>query len=344
MTKFEVPRFGLLCWLTISLTHSLSEPRRAIAQQSKDQETEQVLLIVGAAGSAEFGEQFERWASDWEEIARQAGAELKSVGRESAGDQSDRELCEAFFRDVAAQSSAPLWVVMIGHGTFTRGVAKFNFRGPDASAEEFSAWMKPLRRPLIVINAASSSGPFINRLSGSGRVVVTATKSGTEQNFARFGDYFVQSLNTPDSDLDHDDEVSVLEAFLSASARVRDFYEAEARIATEHALIDDNGDGKGTPPTMFRAARPVGEAKDGSDLDGRLASRITLQAANKRLKLTISESAQRDSIEQQLEQLRRRRSDFPEETYDRQIEPLLIRLALLYQNAEKRTVQAESQP
>ncbi len=293
-------------------------------------------MIVGASGSDEFGEQFERWAADWESIAKLAKARFESVGRDPLTDQTDRERCKSLIEEASKESSARLWLVMIGHGTFTRGVAKFNLRGPDVSAEEFSEWLRPLKQPLIVVNVASSSGPFINRLSGDQRVVVTATKSGTEQNFARFGDYFVQSIGTPDSDLDHDDEVSVLEAFLSASAKVGDFYRSQSRIATEHALIDDNGDGKGTPSTMFRAARPVGKAKDGSRLDGLMASKISLQAFDKRLQLTKEEREQRDSIEQALEELRQRKSDFPGETYDHQIEPLLIRLANIYRIAELR--------
>ena len=164
--------------------------------------------------------------------------------------------CKRQSKSSAEQQTSPLWIVLLGHGTFTRGVAKFNLRGPDVSAEELAEWLQPHTRPVVVVNCASASGPFVNRLSGKNRIVVTATKSGTEQNFARFGKYFAQAIAAPDSDLDHDDEVSVHEAFLRAAADVREFYEAESRIATEHALIDDNGDGRGTPSTMFRGTRP----------------------------------------------------------------------------------------
>ena len=113
----------------------------------------------------------------------------------------------------------------------------------------------------MIVNCASASGPFVNRLSGENRIVVTATKSGTEHNYARFGEYFARAIASPDSDLDHDDEVSVHEAFLRASAEVRQFYETEDRILTEHALIDDNGDGKGTPASMFRGMRAQRDRK-----------------------------------------------------------------------------------
>ena len=114
-----------------------------------------------------------------------------------------------------------------------------------------------------MINCASSSAPFINRLSAPDRVVVTATKSGYELNYARFGDYLSAPSPTPAADLDKDEQTSLLEAFLLASGRVAEFYEQEARLATETALIDDNGDGQGTPAAWFRGVRAVRRAKTG---------------------------------------------------------------------------------
>ena len=43
------------------------------------------------------------------------------------------------------------------------------------------------------------------------------------------------------------EEAGALEAFLFASRKTTEFYKAENRLATEHALIEDNGDGLGTP-------------------------------------------------------------------------------------------------
>ena len=51
------------------------------------------------------------------------------------------------------------------------------------------------------------------------------------------------------ADLDKDDQVSLLEAFLTASVRTAEFYEETSRLATEHALIDDNGDRRSSKPT-----------------------------------------------------------------------------------------------
>ena len=68
--------------------------------------------------------------------------------------------------DETTGSMEPLWLVLIGHGTFDGHTAKFNLRGPDVSATDLAEWLAEMKRPLAVINCASSSSPFINRLAG----------------------------------------------------------------------------------------------------------------------------------------------------------------------------------
>ena len=303
---------------------------------AQDPDPAEIILVIGAPGNDEYEEQFAEWSKHWSDVAAKANVSLTTIGKAAAEKQTDLEQLKAAIAEVSPASDAPLWIVMIGHGTYGRKVAKFNLRGPDVSAGELAEWLKPIQRTTVLVNCASSSAPFINALSGKNRIVVTATKSGTQYNFARFGEYFSQAIASPDSDLDHDDEVSVHEAFLRASKEVQQFYDSESRIATEQALIDDNGDGRGTPAKMFRGVRPMGKAKDGQQLDGRAAARITLAPASRQLPFTDEELARRDELEQQLEQLRGKKSKLSEPEYDAAIEPLLVELAKIYQAAEKR--------
>jgi hypothetical protein len=325
--------FAMTCCI-VGASVSLAQEKPTGDTSSKD--AGGIILVVGASGTDEFGEQFQQWAEKWVDVASKSETPLKQIGLGENGKTNDRDQLRATIGSVQPQGAEPLWLVMIGHGTFARGVAKFNLRGPDVAATELAEWLKSVQRPVVIVNCASSSGPFINRLSGNNRIVVTSTKSGNEHNYARFGEYFSQAIASADSDLDHDDEVSVHEAFLRASADVRQFYEAEARIATEHALIDDNGDGKGTPATMFRGVRANAKAKDGAKLDGPIASRVTLAPAGGRLPFTPEELEQRASIETDLDKLRERKGELSQQEYDAKIEPLLLRLARIYQAAEKR--------
>jgi hypothetical protein len=308
----------------------------AFPARAADADPTRIILVVGASGADEYGALFSEWSDDWVSLADKAEANLVTIGKSDPGKLVDREQLKSSIEQVPADGTAPLWIVMIGHGTYARGVAKFNMRGPDVSADELAQWLGPLKRPVVIVNCASSSAPFINKLSANNRIVVTATRSGAQQNFARFGEYFSQAIASPESDLDHDDEVSVHEAFLRASNEVRQFYDAEARISTEQALIDDNGDGRGTPAKMFRGVRPVAKAKEGAALDGPRAMRITLSPSGKQLTFTDQERKARAAIEQQLEQIRAGKSELTETEYDAAIEPLMLQLARIYQAAEQR--------
>ncbi|MCO6454437.1 MAG: hypothetical protein J5I93_03895, partial [Pirellulaceae bacterium] len=307
-----------------------------------------LVVVVGAGGADQYASQFGVWADRWKAVAEAAGVEYHEIGRGESGQGEDRQTLRQRLaalvepppaeqretEDNAPSPTSPLWLVLIGHGTWYRDVARFNLRGPDVSASELNDWLAPCRRPLVVINCASSSAPFLNRLSGPDRVLVTATRSGAEQNFARFGDYLSSAIGNPEADLDHDDQVSLLEAFLLASSATQRFYQDEGRLATEHALLDDNGDGLGTPGDFFRGTRAIRPARDGSPLDGSLARRMHLQstAADP---LDVARRADRDELERQLEQLRVRKVELPEEAYYDQLETLLVRLARLYENSHK---------
>lgn len=295
----------------------------------------QVLVVVGAAGSDEYRSQFDVWADRWRATATSIdGATFQEIGRGESGDSSDKDLLHSAVTKMSGRANEAVWIVLIGHGTFDGKTAKFNLRGPDVSAEELSSWTAALKSPLIVVNCASSSGPFINRISGERRIVVTATKSGQEQNFARFGDYLSHAISDIAADLDHDDEVSLLEAFLSASGQVAKFYEAEDRIATEHALIDDNGDQRGTPATLFQGTKAVQATKDGLVSDGPSAARRVIFRSPGGINLDPQQTQQRDAVESEIDQLLQKKSELPIDEYFAQLEQQMLKIAALYAAAE----------
>jgi hypothetical protein len=301
-----------------------------------DSPTSTILLVVGAAGEETFGAQFQSWALAWTNHAQKARATLISVGLDESSGPTDKDRVRAYLTDEPKEGLGILWVVLIGHGTYDGQVAKFNLRGPDLSAAELKAWLEPFRRPLAVINTASSSGPFLNALSTTGRVVITATKSGFEQNFARFGHYFSEAIGDPRADLDKDDQISLLEAYLSASRQVAEFYEQEGRLATEHALLDDNADGLGTPADWFRGVRALKKAEEGASPDGLRAHQLHLIPSDRERQMPAEMRARRDALELNLAQLRDTKSAMTEEAYYRELEGLLVALARLYEASEAR--------
>ncbi|WP_202617306.1 hypothetical protein [Roseimaritima sediminicola] len=303
----------------------------------------EVIVVVGAAGEATYGEQFERWAAHWRSAAEEAGAVYHRIGGEATsgeaiedpddGGPDDRIRLQRLLARAcqpAEEAATPLWLVLIGHGTFAANVAKFNLAGPDVSAGELAQWLEGCRRPLVVVNCASASGPFLQALKGPDRVVVTATQSGDEQNFARFGRFLAEAIGDPAADLDHDNAVSILEAFLAAAAGTRAFYRAEGRLATEHALLDDNGDGVGTPPEFFSGTRVIKRPQSDQAVDGGRA-RYRALVARDQPPLSRQARTRRDALEGQLETLRMRKTELSEDAYYEALETIAIELAKLYE-------------
>lgn len=311
-------------------------------QSFASQETEQkdsplVLLIVGAPGEDTFKPVFDKEESLWRAAATRGGAEVITVGLEAIPDaksDADRKKVQEVLGRFKETNAAPAWIVMIGHGTDNGKEAKFNLRGPDFSAAELAEWLKPANRPLVIVNTASASGAFIKPLSGPNRVIVTATRSGGEQNLTYFGTYLAEAIGSTEADLDKDRQTSLLEAFLMAARKTAEFYKDEGRLATEHPLVDDNGDGLGTPADWFEGVRAVKKAKSGA-VDGRRAQQIHLISNAQDQKLSAEARARRDELELELASLRDRKSSTPKDEYYREIEGLLLEIARIYDASEK---------
>ncbi len=344
--------------LTVDVTAFSANVTTVFSQESKngsqDFQKTTVIVVVGAAGIEEFGAQFAKSASLWEEACSKGDAKFAVIGldkiegspalalpefslsQESSGARAnDCTTLQKMLADESKQTTTALWLVLIGHGTFDGRTAKFNLRGPDISADDLAEWLKPLLRPIVVINTASSSAPFLSKLSAQGRVVITATKSGYEQNYTRFGQYLAGAIAKPQADLDKDGQTSLLEAFLTASGRVDEFYSAAGRLVTEHALLDDNGDGLGTRADWFRGIRPVQTAEDGASLDGYRAHQFHIVHSEAENKISPGLRAQRDRLELEVIKLRDAKDKFSEDEYFSKLEALLYDIAQIYEQTNE---------
>jgi hypothetical protein len=292
-----------------------------------------VVLVVGAEGSADYAPRFRATAVSWQKAAGRAGASVTTIGLDSGGASDRQRLQEAIARQGAGAD--PLWIVLIGHGTYDGRNARFNLRGPDLSPDDLAAWVKPVKRPLVIINGASASAPFLKPLTAPDRVIITATRSGNEKNATRFGGFLAEAVADSGADLDQDGGISLLEAFLFAAKRVEASYKEEGLLATEHPLLEDNGDGRGTPAAFFRGLAPSKRARDDAEPDGRRANQIALLAAPPERALAPAVRRRRDELELQVFKLRDARLREPGkmsiEAYHARLEPLLLELARIYQ-------------
>ena len=296
----------------------------------------EVLVILGAGGTPEYAEEFQDAGRAWCEVLNQRnvvvvdGTNAKPSPLDETG-PSDRALVLEHLQTMAAASTPDStqvrWVVMIGHGTHDASGAKFNLRGPDIESKEIASVLNNAPGRWVLVHAFSSSGPFIHALSGKERIIITATKSGSEQNYSRFAKYLALAIDDPKSDLNHDSHISVLEAFLAASKSVAQFYSSERRLATEQALLDDNGDKRGTPANFFRGLKPAKAPADGLQSDGDLARRLTLHKLLTELEMTPEMEFRADQIEERIAELRREKTGMDPVEYHAKLEKLLLEMA-----------------
>jgi hypothetical protein len=296
-----------------------------------------LLIVVGLAGDPEHGKTFQKWGANLSEASVRLGIpaerlvylvdkpaeDMKNV----TGAPTRDEIGKAFER-IAKQAGPEdvVFVTLIGHGTYSNGTARFNLPGPDLSAADFNAMLQKLpTKQIVFVNTTSSSGPFVEALSGEGRTIVTATRNGAEQYATLFGGYFIDALTSDVADADKNKRVSVLEAFNYAKAEVARAYERQGLLATEHALLDDNGDKEGSQT-------PGVAGKDGKiSPDGKVAGILSFGASGAGLPSDPKLRAlyqERLDLERQMENLRLLKDGMPAAKYQAELERLATALAL----------------
>ena len=217
-----------------------------------------LLIVVGLAGDPEHAKTFQKWGANLAEASSRLGIPAEQVvylvdqpgeGIKNVSGPSTREEIGKAFEKFGKQAGPEdlIIVTLIGHGSYAGGTAKFNLPGPDMSAADFNAMLTKLpTKQVVFVDTTSSSGPFVQELSGPGRTIVTATRNGAEQYATLFGGFFVDALTSEAADADKNKRISVLEAFNYAKTEVARAYERQGLLSTEHALLDDNGDKEGS--------------------------------------------------------------------------------------------------
>ncbi len=304
---------------------------------SENARKQTVIVVAGTGGTIEYQKQFTECANLWEKACSEGNANYISIGLQSPGDSqdvNDLKVLQDTINNQEKEGDTPLWLVLIGHGTFDGRNAKFNLRGPDVSSDVLAKWLEPIKRPIAIINAFSSSSPFLNKLSGKNRVIISATKSGYELSYSRFGLYISNAIGELSADLDKDGQTSLLEAFLAASRHVEEFYSAEGRLATEHALIDDNADTLGTSADWYQGIKPSKKAMGTSSPDGYRANQFCLIPSTIERKLSPDLKTKRDNIEMEIIKLRDSKDQYSEDEYFSKLEKLSTEIARIYEQLE----------
>jgi hypothetical protein len=299
-----------------------------LAAASLSSATTYYVTVAGLGGEQEFQQRFEGWAKEIDGLVKaQSGAQVRTL----YGVDATRAKLESTLRAIAAEAKHDdaLVFMLIGHGTFDGTDYKFNLPGPDVTASQLSELLDriPAARQLVV-NMTSCSGSSLKTLRHPGRVVVTATKTGTERNATIFARYWVEALRDPAADSDKNETVSALEAYKYAEQKTAQFYESQKRLATEHALLEDTGNGDGV-----RQPSP----QNGEGLAAAQFALVRMSAAQNSskdpAKLTLLK--QRESLEAKIDQLKYEKASLSEEEYKKQLRDLVTQLAKVQAELDK---------
>ena len=198
-----------------------------------------VLVVTGLGGEPDYARAFAQQGHASASHAEAAGATVTLLTEEAASREGIRDAIEAIARE--SNETDKVVLQLIGHGTFDGEHYRFNVPGPDPTAEDLAAWLKPVnaKRQLAII-ATSASGAAQDALDQKGRAVITATRHGRERNVSLFGGFWAEALDAPSADVDKDERISADEAFRFAERALRAYYEDHQRIATEHPRLEGN--------------------------------------------------------------------------------------------------------
>jgi hypothetical protein len=269
------------------------------------------ITVAGLGGEPDYEQRFASYATDTEKILTEKGGDIR-VETFKGPAATKANLTASLNRIAQSAKAEDAFVLMlIGHGSYD-GEYKFNLPGPDISGTELARLLDkiPASRQLIV-NMTSASGGSLEALKKDNRLVITATKTGTEKNATVFARFWVEALRDPTADIDKNGSISALEAFQYAERKTKAFYEEQKRIATEHPVLQDNNKAAAFPVVRLTAATAVTDP------------------AKQALQAKI------DELESQIDQLKYQKALMPADQYKSQLSKLLIELAKTQEEIDK---------
>jgi hypothetical protein len=277
-------------------------------------QTTHLLVITGVPGDDEHAKKFDTWAKTFIDAAKKQDAVPDGNITHLSGSGANKAGVEKAFADLGARVKPTdgVVVLLIGHGSFNGSQAAFNLPGPDLTVEEWGKLLARLPSQRVAfVNTTASSGAFLPAISAPGRVVVTATKTGGERNETQFPEFFVAAFADPAADRDRNGHVSIGEAFEYAKAKVVQAFQQKGLLLTEHATLDDGGEGR-MASAMFLGI-------------GRAEAALAVDTSDPAIKKLVDE---KDAIEREIAALKLRKTGMDEAQYDAAMEKLLTELAL----------------
>jgi hypothetical protein len=287
------------------------------------------VTVAGLGGEPDYEQRFTALAKDLDKLFKAAASDAH-VYTLTGADSTKAKLTDTLTQIAReAKPDDDFTLILIGHGSYDGEEYKFNLPGPDISGEDLAILCDriPAKRQLIV-NTTSASGGSIGALQRPGRIVIAATKTGTEKNATVFARYWVDALGDSSTDTDKNESITALEAFVYADRKTAEFYASQKRLATEHAVIEDTG-----KKEAVRAA----STENG---EGQLAANFTIlrigsaqRAANDPAKRAMLDK--KEELERKIDLLKYQKAAMSADDYKKQLTDALLELAKVQEDLDK---------
>src|SRR6202161_3859456 len=287
------------------------------------------VTVAGLGGEPDYEQRFTALAKDLDKLFKAAASDAH-VYTFTGSDATKARLTDTLGQIAReAKPEDEFTLILIGHGSYDGEEYKFNLPGPDISGEDLALLCDriPAKRQLIV-NTTSASGGSVGALQKAGRIVIAATKTGTEKNATVFARYWVDALRDGSADTDKNEAISALEAFQFADRKTAAFYESQKRLSTEHAVIEDTG-----KKEAVRA--PSADNGEGFLLSSLTVVRIgaSQKAANDPAKRALLDK--KEELERKIDLLKYQKAAMSAEDYKSQLAAALLELAHVQEDLDK---------
>lgn len=327
MKKFRFDR-SVRLYTVLLLLAMVSVGTSGWAAQSADG-VSYAVVVSGLGGDSAYEKLIQGWGKDLTTALRKDGAAagrvfwLAAKKEEDVHAESRREEILKLFDQLATRvrPGDVFELFLIGHGSYDDYDYRLSVPGPDLTAAQWAEQLNRIRaEKQVVVNMTSASGGSLTALQRKGRVVITSTTAGRERNFSVFARYFIAALQDAAADADKNQEISALEAYRFAVREVARYYDSLKRLATEHPILEDRGEGEG----VREPSPQTGE--------GLLASTVALVhlggGQNAAETPAIREfRAKKRKLEEGIEQLKYSKASMDTTEYAKQLEKLLLELS-----------------
>lgn len=260
------------------------------------------LVVSGLGGDPTYDAEFVEYA---DQVAGALGSLATDKSAVSVEHAPSRETLLSAIDQLSSAQPDLFVLVLIGHGTADSETYRFNLPGKDPTTEDLVSALAGVDSPRqLVIVATSASGALVETLSQPGRVVATATRSGSETNLVRFPRFMAEAMSGSQADYDRNEILTLAEVWRYTNAAVEEYYETESLLATEHAVLS----GEGSNEISLALLGALATSTENPEVIRLLDQRLGLESAFAALKQRKSEMSRSDyytELEQLLLQIAR---------------------------------------